>query len=78
MGLLGARGSRRGLPAAWGCHQHGRQGPGRPLCEGLNALSLTHQADCLQDLHYLASITLDSGKVFALFVKSPARVSLCT
>lgn len=40
-------------------------------------LSLKHQADCLQDLHYLASITLDSGKVFALFVKSPARVSLC-
>eukprot|EP00891_Asterochloris_glomerata_P007426 jgi/Astpho2/7426/Aster-02009 len=26
-----------------------------------------------EDLHYLASITLDSGKVFALFVKSPAR-----
>ena len=41
-----------------------------------HVLSLTHQADCVQDLHYLASITLDSGKVFALFVKSPARVSL--
>ena len=28
----------------------------------------------LQDLHYLASITLKSGKVFALFVKSPTKV----
>lgn len=28
----------------------------------------------MQDLHYLASITLKSGKVFALFVKSPTRV----
>jgi len=29
----------------------------------------------MQDLHYLASITLKSGKVFALFVKSPTKVS---
>lgn len=29
---------------------------------------------CVQDLHYLASITLNNGKVFALFVKSPTRV----
>ncbi len=29
----------------------------------------------VQDLHYLASITLKSGKVFALFVKSPTKVS---
>lgn len=33
-------------------------------------------ADSMQDLHYLASITLKSGKVFALFVKSPTKVSL--
>ncbi len=26
-----------------------------------------------QDTHYLASISVKSGKVFALFVKSPAR-----
>lgn len=29
----------------------------------------------MQDLHYLASITLKSGKVFALFVKSPTKVT---
>lgn len=27
------------------------------------------------DVHYLSSITVSSGKVFAMFVKSPARVS---
>ena len=80
MCLLEARGAHRGLPAALGCHQYSRQGRGRPMREAstsCHVLSPTHQADCLQDLHYLASITLDSGKVFALFVKSPARVSLC-
>ena len=29
---------------------------------------------CLQELNYLASVTLNRGKVYALFVKSPAKV----
>lgn len=29
-------------------------------------------------MHYLSSITVNSGKVYALFVKSPARVSWAT
>ena len=28
----------------------------------------------LQDINYFATITLNEGKVYALFVKSPARV----
>ena len=32
-------------------------------------------ACCLQELNYLASVTLNRGKVYALFVKSPAKVS---
>ncbi len=28
----------------------------------------------MQELNYLASVTLNRGKVYALFVKSPAKV----
>ena len=28
----------------------------------------------MQEFNYLATITLDEGKVFALFVKSPTKV----
>jgi hypothetical protein len=29
----------------------------------------------LQDIDYLATVTLSGGKVFAMFIKSPAKVS---
>lgn len=44
----------------------------------LSLLHTPHPADvefASPDVHYLSSITVNSGKVYALFVKSPERVS---
>lgn len=43
-------------------------------CSLVHSLFSSLTTCALQDLHYLASITLKSGKVFALFVKSPTKV----
>lgn len=32
----------------------------------------------MQEFNYLSTITLDDGKVFALFTKSPTKVCACS
>lgn len=78
----------RRLRPGCGCLAPGLQPTLQPL--GLYAHHLPARAeqpcwrtpDCADvdfaspDVHYLSSITVSSGKVFAMFVKSPARVSM--